>query len=100
MTPFGQILVRTTTIPHHTECGPATTAHNARLHQTECAFIQMSAHPRIAPSGRRSLSLKHPLHWKLQPLRYLHDRSSCYRLERQLPGANFTHCENAPWTAH
>ena len=31
MTPFGQTLVRTTTIPHHTECGPATTAHNARL---------------------------------------------------------------------
>ena len=33
MTPFGQTLVRTTTIPHHTECGPATTAHNARLHK-------------------------------------------------------------------
>ena len=32
MTPFAQTLVRTTTIPHHTECGPATTAHNARLH--------------------------------------------------------------------
>ena len=31
MTPFGQTLVRTTTTPHHTECGPATTAHNARL---------------------------------------------------------------------
>ena len=31
MTPFAQTLVRTTTIPHHTECGPATTAHNARL---------------------------------------------------------------------
>ena len=35
MTPFGQTLVRTTTIPHHTECGPATTAHNARL-RTSC----------------------------------------------------------------
>ena len=31
MTPFSQALVRTTTIPHHTECGPAITAHNARL---------------------------------------------------------------------
>ena len=31
MTPFAQTFVRTTTIPHHTECGPTTTAHNARL---------------------------------------------------------------------
>ena len=31
MTPFAQTLVRTTTIRHHTERGPATTAHNARL---------------------------------------------------------------------
>ena len=36
-------------------------------------------------------SLTDPLHWKLQPLRYLHDRSNCYRLERQLPGGNLTH---------
>ena len=36
-------------------------------------------------------SLKDPLHWKLQPLRYLHDRSNCYRLERQLPGGILTH---------
>ena len=36
-------------------------------------------------------SLTDPLHWKLQPLRYLHDRSDCYRLERQLPGGNLTH---------
>ena len=35
LTPFGQTLVRTTTIPHHTECGPATTAHNARLRRRE-----------------------------------------------------------------
>ena len=31
------------------------------------------------------------LHWKLQPLCYLHDRSNCYRLERQLPGGILTH---------
>ena len=31
MTPFAQTLVRTTTIRHHTERGPVTTAHNARL---------------------------------------------------------------------
>ena len=35
-------MVRTTTIPHHTECGPATTAHNARLHDSNGAdaFIE------------------------------------------------------------
>ena len=31
MTPFGQTSARTTTIRHHTETNPATTAHNARL---------------------------------------------------------------------
>ena len=31
MTPFGQTLARIATIPHHTECSPTTTAHNARL---------------------------------------------------------------------
>ena len=29
-----------------------------------------------------------PLHRRLQPLRYLHDCSDCYRLERQLPGGS------------
>ena len=32
-----------------------------------------------------------PLHRRLQPLRYLHDCSDCYRLERQLPGGVRTH---------
>ena len=36
-------------------------------------------------------SQKDPLHWKLQPLRYLRDRSNCYRLERQLRGGSLTH---------
>ena len=31
MTPFAQTSVPTTTTPHHTERGSATTAHNARL---------------------------------------------------------------------
>ena len=31
-------------------------------------------------------SLKDPLHQRLQPLRYLHDCSDCYRLEQKLPG--------------
>jgi len=29
--------------------------------------------------------LKGPLHQRLQPIRYLHDCSSCYRSERKLP---------------
>ena len=30
--------------------------------------------------------LRDPLHRRLRPLRFLHDRSDCYRLERKLPG--------------
>jgi hypothetical protein len=36
-------------------------------------------------------SLYDPLHRRLRSLRCLHDRSGCYRLERQLPGGNLTH---------
>ena len=32
-----------------------------------------------------------PLHRRLRPFRYLHDRSDCYWLEQQLPGGNCTH---------
>ena len=32
-----------------------------------------------------------PLHQKLRPVRYLHGRSDCYRLERHLPGGIRTH---------
>ncbi len=32
-----------------------------------------------------------PLHQRLQPLRYLHDCSDCFRLEQQLPGGTRTH---------
>ena len=44
----------------------------------------------VGESGTSQRSSKMP-HWKLQPLRCLHDRSNCYRLERQLPGGNLTH---------
>ena len=36
-------------------------------------------------------SLTDPLHQKLRPVRYLHGRSDCYRLERLLPGGIRTH---------
>ena len=32
-----------------------------------------------------------PLHRRLRRFRYLHHRSDCYRLERQLPGGSCTH---------
>ena len=38
-----------------------------------------------------------PLHRRLRPLRYLHDRSDCYRPERQLPGGSISHRETAPF---
>jgi hypothetical protein len=46
------------------------------------AFPVLTLRPACSPS-----SLKNPLHQRLQPLRYLHDCSSCYRPERKLPGA-------------
>lgn len=32
-----------------------------------------------------------PFHRRLQPLRYLHGCSDCYRLERKLPGGTASH---------
>ena len=52
MTPFGQTLVRTTTIPH-TECGPATTAHNARLLR-KAPIREVPFDPRAALAGSAS----------------------------------------------
>jgi len=34
----------------------------------------------------RQITQGDPLHRRLRPLRFLHDRSDCYRLERELPG--------------
>jgi hypothetical protein len=55
---------------------------------------------RFSRPAQRSLTLRpahsqdgkvHPLHQRLQPLRCLHDCSSCYRPERKLPGGTRTH---------
>ena len=57
MTPFGQTLVRTTTIHHHTERGTATTAHNARLRWEEARTVEglIAAIPAEATTaGRRA----------------------------------------------
>src|ERR1019366_1190511 len=37
------------------------------------------------------------MHRRLRSSRYLHDRSDCYRLERQLPGGALSHREIAPF---
>jgi hypothetical protein len=59
--------------------------------------------------ARRSLTLRSacspshlcdPLHRRLRSLRYLHDRSDCYRPERKLPGGTTSHWGIAPSTAH
>ena len=50
----------------------------------------LSVHSRYGLHGRQ-VAQGDPLHQKLRPLRYLHDRSDCYRLERELPGGFRTH---------
>ena len=40
----------------------------------------------ILRPARSPSPYKDPLHRRLQPIRYLHDCSSCYRSERKLPG--------------
>jgi len=47
--------------------------------------------------ARSPSPLKDPLHRRLQPLRYLHDCSDCFRLERQLPGGIRTRWKTAPF---
>ena len=55
----------------------------------------LSVHCTLRPM--RSLSpLRTLLHRKLRPIRYLHGRSDCYRLERLLPGGTCTHWDRAP----
>ena len=41
-------------------------------------------------------SLKDLLHRRLQPVRYLHGCSDCFRLERKLPGGIRTRGKTAP----
>ena len=48
--------------------------------------VHITLRPACSPS-----SLKNLLHRRLQTLRYLHACSSCYRLERKLPGGIRTH---------
>ena len=52
----------------------------------------LTLRPACSPS-----SLQNFLHQRLQPFRYLHDCSSCYRPERKLPGGFRTRWKTAPW---
>ena len=60
---------------------------------------------RLSRPAQRSLTLRpaylpshfhDPLHRRLQPFRYLHDCSDCYRLERKLPGGICTRWKTVP----
>src|ERR1700692_751134 len=78
---------------------PAVSAFPERVVGSACA----SSFSRLA---RRSLALRpahsrcHRISWhanqRLQPLRYLHDCSGCFRLER-LPGGTYTHWKAPPF---
>ena len=50
----------------------------------------LSVHSRYGLHTRQA-TICDPLHQRLQPLRYLHDCSDCFRPERQLPGGTCTH---------
>jgi len=56
------------------------------------AQCSLTLRPACSPSP-----LQNPLHQRLQPLRYLHVCSGCYRSERKLPGGIRTRWKTAPW---
>jgi hypothetical protein len=53
-------------------------------------------HCTLQPAGSRG-HLRDPFHRGLQSIRYLHDCSDCYRLERKLPGGSVSHWVIAPF---
>ena len=54
----------------------------------------LGVHSRYGLHTRAVTVFRDTLHRRLQPLRYLHDCSGCFRLER-LPGGAFTHWKSA-----
>ena len=57
----------------------------------------LSVHSRYGLHTRAVTLCCDTLHRRLQPFRYLHSCSGCFRLE-WLPGGSFTHWENATFT--
>src|ERR1700722_5809753 len=76
---------------------PLETYHPETTHLTraspceDCSAFTRVAARTLAPSPIRDL-----LHRRLQPFRYLHDCSGCFRLER-LPGGACTHWRAPPF---
>ena len=69
---------------------PASTGRSARASPfSRLAQRSLTLQPVRSPSHLV------PLHRRLQPLRYLHDCSDCYRLERKSPGGFRTHWKSA-----
>jgi len=58
----------------------------------------LSVHSRCGLHTRAATNSWHA-NRRLQPLRYLHDCSDCFRLERS-PGGPCTHWKTPPFTAH
>jgi Integrase core domain len=56
----------------------------------------LGVHCTLQPAGSRG-HLCDPFHRRLQSIRYLHDCSDCYRLERKLPGGSVSHWVIAPF---
>ena len=54
----------------------------------------LGVHSRYGLHTRAVTVIRDPLHRRLQPFRYLHSCSGCFRLER-LPGGAYTHWESA-----
>ena len=57
-------------------------------------FEACSAFTRVTACTLALSPIRDTLHQRLQPFRYLHSCSGCFRLER-LPGGTFTHWESA-----
>ena len=59
----------------------------------------LGVHSRYGLHTRAVTVIRDPLHRRLQPFRYLHSCSGCFRLER-LPGGAYTHWESAAFSRH
>src|SRR6202020_1621199 len=75
---------------------PLETNHPETTHLTAtCSCEDCSAFTRVAARTLARSPICDQLHRRLQPFRYLHDCSGCFRLER-LPGGACTHWKAPP----
>ena len=77
--------------PSHTSLPPSSYRVGIRITLFgTCSTFTTRCSPRV-----RRITHGDPLLRRLRSLRYLHDRSNGYRLERQLPGGSTPHWESA-----